>query len=149
MLKTHILVAAADDGHDDGHDDDDHGVVNHLVYDRFKTTYISFNDYSEMNKEYMEQECRKSCGFCNGGDGYQARQCLDLAVEGEIQCREWAWHGEWYVPVAMEWRMMLLMMMMNSYKIHLVCLSQGMMNLTKMCVCFFFFMMPVGIFHKK
>jgi hypothetical protein len=45
----------------------------------------------------MEYKCRKSCGICNGGDGYDALECLDLADEGETQCREWAWQGEWYV----------------------------------------------------
>jgi hypothetical protein len=26
-----------------------------------------------------------------------APPCIDLAVEGVGECREWAWHGEWYV----------------------------------------------------
>lgn len=23
--------------------------------------------------------------------------CEDIAPGGELECREWAWHGEWYV----------------------------------------------------
>ncbi len=26
-----------------------------------------------------------------------APPCIDLAVQGVGECREWAWHGEWYV----------------------------------------------------
>jgi len=27
--------------------------------------------------------------------GGQELECRDFAAEGEVACREWAWHGEW------------------------------------------------------
>jgi hypothetical protein len=43
----------------------------------------------------MHKQCRMSCGLCTNGGLEVATECVDL--EKSRQCREWAWHGEWYV----------------------------------------------------
>ena len=54
-------------------------------------TVIAFSFPSDKNPEFMHDQCQLSCGLCTPAD------CLDLAEAGTRQCREWAWHGEWYV----------------------------------------------------
>jgi hypothetical protein len=52
---------------------------------------------SETNEAFMHDQYNKSCGYCTSGEIMAAPPCIDLAVEGVGECREWAWHGEWYV----------------------------------------------------
>jgi hypothetical protein len=54
---------------------------------------------SENNPEFMLEQCRKSCGLCSSGGVGDGLECVDAAKEGERQCREWAWHGEWCVAI--------------------------------------------------
>ncbi len=66
----------------------------------YLTTFrLPFLFASESNPEFMLEKCRKSCGLCSSGEVGDGLECVNAAPEGERQCREWAWHGEWCVTV--------------------------------------------------
>jgi hypothetical protein len=45
-------------------------------------------------KSILPSSCHPTEAIVSEAGG-QEIECRDLAAEGEVACREWAWHGEW------------------------------------------------------